>query len=217
MTSRGSIVSSLEHQQICEDSEIDNLESRNGLLQFDEVRRLASSAFESDHFELDIATILNLHEHATRDIYNDAGHLRNGPVHISGTNHEPPPHGEVPDLVDEMVNYVNENWGAKPLHLCSYLMWRCNWIHPFFDGNGRTTRALSYLVFIASLGYEPGGTPTWVDMIADDKRPYYSALDDADDGWKAGKLDVSSMEALVERLLARQLMSIVADAGRDSH
>jgi fido (protein-threonine AMPylation protein) len=111
-----------------------------------------------------------------------------------------------------MVAYVNDNWDRKPLHLCSYLMWRCNWIHPFFDGNGRTTRALAYLVFVARLGYEPGGTPTFVDMIAADKWPYYDALDAADAAYAAGMLDVSAMENLVAGLLARQLMGIVRDA-----
>jgi Fic family protein len=81
-----------------------------------------------------------------------------------------------------------------------------------FDGNGRTTRALSYLVFLAKLGYEPGGTPTFVDMIAADKQPYYAALDDADAAYTVGKIDVSSMESLVGTLLARQLMGIVRDA-----
>ena len=103
-----------------------------------------------------------------------------------------------------MVRYVNQHWTAKPVHLCAYLMWRCNWIHPFFDGNGRTTRALSYLVFLARLGFEPGGTPTFVDMIASDKQPYYQALDDADAAWLESRLDVSTMEALVSKLLARQ-------------
>ncbi|MBL8221394.1 MAG: Fic family protein, partial [Bryobacterales bacterium] len=31
------------------------------------------------------------------------------------------------------------------------VMWRLNWIHPFFGGNGRTARSASYLVLCASL------------------------------------------------------------------
>lgn len=112
-----------------------------------------------------------------------------------------------------MVAYVNDNWDSTPLHLCAYLMWRCNWIHPFFDGNGRTTRAVSYLIFVARLGYEPGGTPTWVDMIAADKFPYYDALDAADAAWRDGRLDVTEMESLVSRLLASQLVTVITDAG----
>ena len=83
----------------------------------------------------------------------------------------------------------------------------------FFDGNGRTTRAVSYLVFIARLGYEPGGTPTSVDMIAADKFPYYDALDSADAAWQRNQLDVSDMSNLVSKLLASQLLAIVKDAG----
>lgn len=201
------------HRLLCGPQEVDDLESRNGLLQIDEVRRLAYDSFRARAFTLDVATVLSLHEFATRDIYSDAGVIRNGAVSISGTSHVPPPAAVVPAFVDEMVAYVNANWDRKPLHLCAYLMWRCNWIHPFFDGNGRTTRALSYLVFLARLGYEPGGTPTFVDMIAADKRPYYLALDDADAAYKRDEsIDVSTMEQLVGSLLARQLVSIVHDA-----
>jgi len=37
---------------------------------------------------------------------------------------------------------------------------------------------------------------------------YEAALDDADDAWKEGRLDVSKMEALVEALLAKQLAKV---------
>lgn len=202
------------HVELCRPEEIVPLEARNGLLQFDAVRAWARATFgAANPYRLEIGTLLELHRLATQDIYADAGHFRDGPVSISGTEHEPPPHAEVPAHVDGMIAYINDNWSAKPVHLCAYLMWRCNWIHPFFDGNGRTTRALSYLIFLIRLGYEPGGTPTFVDMIADDKSPYYSALDDADAAWKQSRLDVSSMETLVGTLLARQLVSIVTDAG----
>lgn len=199
----------MSHLKICADAEIVELESRNAVLQFDRVRHLAVQSIASEQFLLTEGIILDLHEHATRGIYSDAGQLRDAPVYIQGTQHVPPPHREVLLYLREMVDYVNDNWHRTPLHLCSYLMWRCNWIHPFFDGNGRTTRAISYLVFVARLGYEPGGSPTWVDMIAADKFPYYDALDAADESLNGKTFDVSAMEALVSRLLAKQLMSIV--------
>jgi Fic family protein len=199
-----------DHRQICRAEDVVDLESRNGLLQFDEIRRLAHDAFAAGRFALTTSTIVSLHELATRGIYSDAGRFRTGEVTISGTAHVPPPASEVRAHVDDMVSYVNDSWDKRPLHLCAYLMWRCNWIHPFFDGNGRTTRALSYLVFLAKLGYEPGGTPTFVDMIASDRRPYYAALDDADAAWKMGALDVSSMETLVAELLTKQLAGLLS-------
>jgi len=93
------------------------------------------------------------------------------------------------------------------------VLWRCNWIHPFLNGNGRTTRGLAYLTFLLRLGYEPGGAPTFVDMISQDKFLYYGALDEADAAWAQGRLDVSAMERTVSELLAKQLLQIVTDAG----
>lgn len=196
------------HKQLCADSEVDALESRNAVLQFDEMRRLAHESLAQGSFALTSEIVLGLHECATRDIYTDAGRFRTGDVMIGGSQHTPPPHAEIPRHFQEMLDYVNSRWDtAKPLHLCSYLMWKCNWIHPFSDGNGRTTRAISYLVFVAKLGYEPGGSPTWVDMIAADKIPYYDALDAADAALKAGNVDVAVMEELVGNLLAKQLVN----------
>ena len=49
----------------------------------------------------------------------------------------------VAELVEDMCDYVNENWEAKSaIHLAAYIMWRLNWIHPFADGNGRLSRFL---------------------------------------------------------------------------
>jgi Fic family protein len=53
----------------------------------------------------------------------------------------------VPSLVEELCDYVNDNWeSSTPIHLAAYVMWRLNWIRPFADGNGRTSRILSYVV-----------------------------------------------------------------------
>lgn len=204
----------MEHGQICPDVDVDALESRNAVLQFDEIRRLAELGWaEPSSVAIDAAMVKHLHSFATADIFSYAGQFRDGPVVIHGTGHVPPPADEVPGHIDDMVKYVADHWDAKPVRLCSYLLWRCNWIHPFFNGNGRTTRGIAYLTFLLRLGYEPGGDPTFVDMISADRTIYYSALDDADAAWAAGRLDVSAMEQIVSRLIAAQLLKIVDDAG----
>jgi Fic family protein len=111
-----------------------------------------------------------------------------------------------------MCDYVNENWSKSPVHLAAYVLWRMNWIHPFVDGNGRTARALSYLVLSVRLGYRLPGTNTIPDQIASDKNPYYRALEDADKAFSVGQVDVSKAEALVEVLLANQLASVLRAA-----
>lgn len=87
-------------------------------------------------------------------------------------------------------------------------MWRVNWIHPFFGGNGRTARAVSYLVLCARLGFVLPGNPTVPELIVQDRAPYYEALRQADEADKQGRLDVSAMEELMDNLLARQLITI---------
>lgn len=57
------------------------------------------------------------------------------------------------------------------------------------------------------------GTPTIPDLIAADKAPYYAALEKADREWRFEKVDLSAMEALLESLLAKQLLSATREAG----
>lgn len=130
-------------------------------------------------------------------------------MEISYSRHNPPPPDLVPVLVEEMCDYVNENADKKsPVHLAAYLLWRINWIHPFDDGNGRTARAVSYAVLCILLGYELPGIKTIPEQIAENKSPYYGALESADEAYAGKKLDVSQIESLIEKTLADQLLAV---------
>jgi Fic family protein len=101
-------------------------------------------------------------------------------------------------------------------HLAAYVMWRHNWIHPFPGGNGRVSRAASYLVLCERLGYYLPGEPTVPQQIADNPRSrdrYYHALQAADASHRKERLDVSIMEELVSDGLAAQLLSVHKQAG----
>jgi Fic family protein len=87
-------------------------------------------------------------------------------------------------------------------------MWRMNWIHPFYGGNGRTARAVSYLILCARLGFVLPGTKTIPDLIREEPTPYYEALQSADAAWSLGKMDLSAMETVVSGLLAAQLVQV---------
>jgi Fic family protein len=104
-----------------------------------------------------------------------------------------------------MCQYVNETQGKSPVHFSAYLMWRHNWIHPFFGGNGRTSRAVTYLVLCAKLGFLLPGRRTITDQIVEDRNPYFNALHAADDAWACGAVDVSQMEEMLSNMLAAQL------------
>ena len=106
----------------------------------------------------------------------------------------------------EMCDYLTSEWVAgDPLHLAAYVMWRLNWIHPFTNGNGRTSRVASYLILCAKFQQNLPGDRTIPDIIDGDKGRYYAALDDADDSLLGGKMNVSSMEAVVRDALQIQL------------
>lgn len=129
------------------------LEAENGLRQYDRLVELVDAGLEK-RFRLRPSQMMELNRIAVEGLVSHPGALRHGVISISGTDHVPPAHTEVAELVDEMCDYVNDNWDAEsPLHLASYVMWRLNWIHPFEDGNGRTSRALSYLVLCVRTGY----------------------------------------------------------------
>lgn len=136
------------------------------------------------------------------------GILRTEDVQIGRAvvQHEPPPWQQVPSLLDEACAYVVAALAAgRVLHAAAYALWRINWIHPFGDGNGKTSRAVMYVILCVGYGQMLPGTPALPDLIARNPYAYYDALDSADDTWKRGTIDVSEMESLLATLLERQV------------
>jgi Fic family protein len=191
-------------------------EAKNGLRQYDVGIRIIETAIERGpaEFKLRPSTILTLHREALSGISSYAGLWRPAGVEIQGSKHSPPGAHLVPELAENMCDYVNERWReATAIHLAAYLMWRLNWIHPFADGNGRTARMTSYVVMSIKIGRVLAGTPTIPEQIVGNRVPYFDALDEADEACKKGRINVSKMEELLAALLAEQLMSIYRLAG----
>ena len=189
-------------------------EALNGLRQYDLAMRMVNDALDRGSFKLRLSHILSLHREALAGISSFAGNFRPAGVSIDGSKHEPVGAHLVPELAETLCDYVNENWADRTaLHLAAYAMWRLNWIHPFADGNGRTSRILSYLILCIRTGWILPGTPTIPDQIVQNRTPYFEALDAADAAWRNGTMNVSKMEALLEGLLATQLMSVYHLAG----
>lgn len=182
------------------------LESRNGILQTQFLLHTAESWNAGSRFTPEL--LRELQRLAVNQIYRCAGYFRDGAVTIQEVDHQPPPWQDIPRLVAEMCEYVNGGPGKSPIHLSAYVMWRVNWIHPFFGGNGRTARAASYLVLCVRLGFIVPGSPTIPELIVEQRAPYYGALRAADAAWAEGRLDLTKMEDLLSSLLAKQLLSV---------
>jgi Fic family protein len=209
-----------EAQLLSDPDEIARREAENGLRQFNLALEMIRS-YVKDHerpFKLRAGLILQLHKTALDGLHRLSGTFRNTPVTIIGSQHQPPHESMVADEIQIMCEYVNENWNTKTAdHLAAYVLWKMNWIHPFADGNGRTARAVSYVVMSIKLDGLLPGTPTIPEQIAADKRPYYGGLEVADRVWSGTKrVDVSDLEAMLNAMLAKQLLSAIREAAGEN-
>jgi Fic family protein len=96
----------------------------------------------------------------------------------------PPPPGQVPGLLDDLVAYVNDDIHS-PLAQAAIAHAQFETIHPFADGNGRTGRALVHVV-LRRRGLAPAFVPpislvlaTWASTYVDGLMTYRH-LDESD-------------------------------------
>ncbi len=196
--------------------EIAKREAENGIRQFDLALDTVRSFVKEPErpFKLRSSTILNLHRAALDGLHALAGTWRNTPVKIEGSIHQPPEASFVSEEIEHLCDYVNDHWSStSAVHLAAYVLWKLNWIHPFADGNGRTARAVAYVVLSIKLDSLLPGAPTIPEQIAGDKRPYYDALEIADKHLAhSGKIDVSELEKMLAAMLSTQLLSAAKEA-----
>ena len=117
--------------------------------------------------------IKNIHRLILKDIDDkNAGRYREENVMIKGASHVPPDYLKVPELMEKLiVNYGT--WKSyHPIIKAALLHGELVKIHPFIDGNGRTSRLLMNLDLMNS-GYNP------VIIKKKDRLEYYEALDKA--------------------------------------
>ncbi|WP_082173099.1 Fic family protein [Methylobacterium platani] len=150
-----------------------------------------------------------LHRSATLFLLSSAGTYRTSNVAVGNATkviHQPPPFEEVDSLMQDFFLQLHHIWNVTdPLSVAGFVLWRINWVHPFKNGNGRTARAFSYLCLCLKLGFWLPGDITVIDLITDERAPYYDALKKLDNSFAAGSVDLSPMADYLGRLLEIQL------------
>lgn len=123
---------------------------------------------------LDEWTIKNLHQLVLKNIDADnAGRYRQVNVLISGAEHRPPNALQVPELMVAFSQWCsNEAQQLHPVERAARIHGEFVKIHPFVDGNGRTSRLLMNLELMKT------GFPATVIEVAQ-RLDYYQALDKA--------------------------------------
>lgn len=121
-------------------------------------------------------TIKDLHYLILKSIETpNAGTYRKTEVRISGSKHEPPAFFDVPFKMQELINYwQTHQHNLHPVILAADLHQILVGIHPFIDGNGRTSRLLMNLVLLQN-GYYIAN----IKGSLQSRLSYYSALESA--------------------------------------
>jgi|SRR5690606_35862353 len=146
----------------------------------------------SDNYKLTESDILSTHNLVLQKIEKDyAGRFRTSGVRISGANFVPPNALKVPDLITELIQWTSKS-ELDIIIKSTIFHHRFVWIHPFFDGNGRTVRLLFNLLLMKD-GYPPA------IILKNDRKKYYEALNSANNG------NYSKLLLLILQALERSL------------
>jgi len=105
-----------------------------------------------------------------------AGKYRNSNVVIGGSTHKPVDAMFVKEEMEKLVSWYRKELNkTNIIELAAILQHKFVYIHPFFDGNGRTSRLLMNLLLMSE------GYPI-VTILKNDRKKYYRLLQEADKG-----------------------------------
>ncbi len=164
------------------------------------------------------STILQLHRDMLAHSDKDQGHLgryktgsnrveaKDPSGNVVGVVFDPtPPYltpVEMRDLCDWYQWAVSEKL-RHPLILTANFIFEYLAIHPFQDGNGRTSRVLTNLMLLQH-GYAFTTVASHEKIIEDNKEDYYLALNRAQRTWKTDDEDVSPWLVFIFDVFSRQ-------------
>jgi hypothetical protein len=184
-----------------------NLSIANLDRQYSFLRSVVDASIAVNRSLLSLEVIKALNYHAISCLHAYAGELRPCPVTVG--QRVPPPHYQVPALMNMFVDEVNRFWEATdPVQLATYVLWKINYIHPFVNGNGRAARAACYFVLCLKSGGLLGGDPILPELIRANRPAYVAALQLAHQSFETtGAPNLSLLHALLSQLIGQQIAS----------
>ena len=113
-------------------------------------------------------------------------------VRISGSTHVPPDYTQVEAMMQELIDFINEETSPKYdlLKICM-AHHRFVWIHPFENGNGRTVRLFTYAMLLRNVFTSKQRIINPTAVFCSDREAYYSFLSMADSGENEGLISWS--------------------------
>lgn len=132
---------------------------------------------QNAHQTISEVLIRSLHQLVVRETESEtAGQYRTGNVMITGADHQPSDVSLVPGEMRDLIKWLKKTENKlNPIERAALLHHKLVYIHPFFDGNGRTAR-LMMNVLLMQAGYP------LVIILKNDRKKYYRVLSQADKG-----------------------------------
>ncbi|AWX33209.1 Fic family protein [Methanosphaera sp. BMS] len=133
-------------------------------------------------------TLLSLHKELTKDLLRNPayeGKFRDtsviiGNIHTKQINYVPPDAYKVPYLVEELISWLNNCTSEMyPVITAGILHYELVRIHPFIDGNGRTSRIMATLI-LSMNEFNIDNYFTLDEYYNKDRQAYVDALNNAD-------------------------------------
>ena len=133
-------------------------------------------------------TILSVHKDLTKGLLKDPeyeGKFRDtrvfiGNLHTKQINYIPPDAYKVPGLIDELLDWLNNSTDDMyPVIIAGILHYELVRIHPFIDGNGRTSRLMATLI-LSLHKFNIDNYFTLDEYYNQDRQAYVDALKSAD-------------------------------------
>lgn len=145
---------------------------------------------------IDRAFISELHKIVVNGLTQDGskhpGKYRPHDVKILKSKHTPPSHTRVPELMEELIEFINEDRESQyDLLTTAIVHHRFTAIHPFDNGNGRTVRLLTYAMLTKQRFIDDKGNrllnPSAIFCM--NRQLYYDMLAKADTGSEESLLE----------------------------
>jgi len=134
-------------------------ESEKEVINYNQALETLNQLVESDQLALSLTLILDIHKRVITGLLPtfETGELRRHPVVVNDPRtgnivYLPPDVEKVKDLIEDLILYIKDNDKiVDPLILAGIFHKQMVIIHPFMDGNGRTTRLVTK-VLLAKMG-----------------------------------------------------------------
>ena len=127
------------------------------------------------------------------DRLNDGEFYRHDTVSIVGSQieHMGVNYKKIPGLMKVLIEFINTDDGINDLVKAAIVHFYFAYVHPYFDGNGRTAR-LMHLWFLIQKGYQSALFIPFSGLIEKSRKAYYDAFSAVEDNQIfSGVIDVT--------------------------